>query len=116
MSAPELALETLDIATPAHYEAGGYPHREWATLRRHAPVYWYERPNFEPFWAVTKHADVVLLGRQPGLFLNAPRLAVFSLDLPPPPEGSTRHLLTMDPPDHAKYRNVAAKRFTPRAG
>ena len=109
------SLETLDIATPAHYEQGGYPHREWALLRRHAPVHWYERPNVEPFWAVTKHADIVLLGKQPELFWNAPRLAVFTLDLPPPPEGSTRHLLTMDPPDHAKYRNVAAKRFTPRA-
>jgi cholest-4-en-3-one 26-monooxygenase len=111
----DLGLETLDIATPAHYERGGYPHREWATLRRHAPVFWYERANVEPFWAVTKHADIVLLGKQPGLFLNAPRLAVFTLDLPPPPEGTTRHLLTMDPPDHAQYRNVTAKRFTPRA-
>jgi cholest-4-en-3-one 26-monooxygenase len=110
-----LSLDTLDIATPAHYEQGGYPHREWAYLRRHAPVFWYERDNVEPFWAVTRHADIVELGKQPDLFLNAPRLAVFTRDLPPPPEGTTRHLLTMDPPDHAKYRNVTSKRFTPRA-
>jgi cholest-4-en-3-one 26-monooxygenase len=108
-------LETLDIATPAHYERHGYPYREWALLRRHAPVFWYERENVEPFWAVTRHADIVELGKQPGIFLNAPRLAVFTLDVPPPPEGTSRHLLTMDPPDHAKYRNVASKRFTPRA-
>ncbi len=109
------ALATLDIATPAHYERHGYPYREWASLRRHAPVYWYERENVEPFWAVTKHADIVELGKQPEIFLNAPRLAVFTLDLPLPPEGTTRHLLTMDPPDHAKYRNVTSKRLTPRA-
>jgi cytochrome P450 len=110
-----LALETLDVASPAHYERHGYPYREWAYLRRVAPVFWYERENVEPFWAIAKHADIVELGKQPELFLNAPRLAVFTLDLPPPPEGTTRHLLTMDPPDHAKYRNVTSKRFTPRA-
>jgi len=113
-SAPP-SLESLDIASPAHYEANGYPHREWALLRRHAPVFWYERENVDSFWAITKHADIVLLGKQPEIFLNAPRLAVFTRDLPLPPEGITRHLLTMDPPDHARYRNVTSKWFTPRA-
>jgi cytochrome P450 len=115
MPPPALDAETLDIATPEHYERHGYPHREWAYLRRHAPVFWYERPNVEPFWAITKYADIVELGKQPERFLNAPRLAVFTLDLPPPPEEQSRHLLNMDPPDHPRYRNVASKRFTPRA-
>ena len=109
------SLDTLDIASPEHYERNGYPHREWAHLRRVAPVFWYERANVDPFWAVTKHADIVELGKQPGIFLNAPRLAVFTRDLPLPPEGTSRHLLTMDPPDHPKFRNVTSKRFTPRA-
>ncbi len=115
MPADALDLATLDIATPEHYERNGYPYREWAYLRKHAPVFWYQRDNVEPFWAVTKHADIIELGKQPGRFLNSPRLAVFTRDLPPPPEGSTRHLLTMDPPDHARYRQVTSKRFTPRA-
>jgi cholest-4-en-3-one 26-monooxygenase len=106
---------TLDVATPEHYERNGYPHREWAWLRRHAPLFWYERDNVDPFWVVTKHADVVWLGKQPERLLNAPRLAVFTNDLPPPPENQARHLLNMDPPDHAKYRRVASKHFTPRA-
>jgi cytochrome P450 len=109
------SLEGLDIASPEHYERHGYPYREWAHLRRVAPVFWYERENVDPFWAVTKHADIVELGKRPEIFLNAPRLAVFTRDLAPPPEGTSRHLLTMDPPDHPKYRNVASKRFTPRA-
>ena len=115
MSAAEFDLETLDISTPEHYERHGYPHPEWAYLRRHAPVFWYERSDTDPFWAVTRHADIVELGKQPERFLNAPRLAVFPNDTPPPPEGSTRHLLTMDPPDHARYRRVTSKWFTPRA-
>jgi cholest-4-en-3-one 26-monooxygenase len=108
-------LSTIDIASPEHYERHGYPHPEWAYLRKHAPVLWYERPQFDPFWVVTKHADIVWLSKHPKLLLNAPRLAVFANDLPPPPEEETRHLLNMDPPDHAKYRQVASKRFTPRA-
>jgi cholest-4-en-3-one 26-monooxygenase len=108
-------LRTLDIASPEHYERNGYPYAEWAHLRRHAPVFWYERDNVEPFWVVTKHADIVALGKQPERFLNAPRLAVFTLDLPPPPEERARHLLNMDPPEHAKYRRVASKYFTPRS-
>jgi len=106
---------TLDVASPEHYEQNGYPHAEWTWLRRHAPVFWYNRPNVEPFWAVTKHADIIEISKQPELFLNAPRLAVFTLDLPPPPEGTVRHLLNMDPPEHASYRRLASGWFTPRA-
>src|SRR5215470_14948803 len=111
----DLDPATLDIATPEHYEAHGYPHREWAYLRRHAPVFWYERPNVDPFWAITKHADIIELSKQPTRFLNEPRIAVFTNEIPPPEERSLRHLLNMDPPDHGKYRHVASAHFTPRA-
>jgi cytochrome P450 len=110
----ELSLDTLDIATPEHYEENGYPHAEWTYLRKHAPVFWYQRGNVDPYWAVTKHADIVELSKQPERFLNQPRLAVFTNDLEFPEE-RVRHLLNMDPPDHGRYRNVSAKQFTPRA-
>src|SRR5262245_16854411 len=111
----ELDPRTLDIATPEHYERHGYPHPEWTWLRRHDPVFRYERDNVDAFWAITKHADIIAIGKQPDLFLNAPRLAVFTLDLPPPPAGVARHLLNMDPPEHARYRRVTSSWFTPRA-
>lgn len=106
---------TLDVATPEHYERHGYPHGEWTWLRRNDPVFWYDRPNVDPFWAITKHADIIAIGKQPELFLNAPRLAIFTRDLPPPEEGQSRHLLNMDPPDHGRYRRVTSGWFTPRA-
>src|SRR5215471_5406949 len=105
---------TLDVMSASHYEEHGYPHPEWTWLRRHAPVFWYERPNVDPFWAITKHADIIEIGKQPHLFLNAPRLAVFTNDLPPPTEAQSRHLLNMDPPEHARYRRVTSAWFTPR--
>ena len=106
---------TLDLVTPEHYERNGYPHPEWTWLRRHDPVFWYERPNVDPFWAITKHADIIAIGKQPEIFLNAPRLAVFTHDLPPPEDGRARHLLNMDPPEHSRYRRVTSGWFTPRA-
>ncbi len=115
VSEPLIDPARLDVASPEHYEQHGYPHREWTWMRRHDPVFWYDRANVDPFWAITKHADIIKIGKQPELFLNAPRLAVFTRDLPPPEEGTSRHLLNMDPPDHGKYRKVTSHWFTPRA-
>jgi cytochrome P450 len=115
MSAAALDPSRLDFISSEHYEAHGYPFREWAWLRRHDPVHWSEHPDYDPFWAIAKHADITWLSTQPRFFLNAPRLAVFNKNVPPPPENESRHLLNMDPPDHGRYRNVASKQFTPRA-
>ncbi len=111
----ELDPKTLDVITPEHYEENGYPHAEWTWMRRHDPVFWYERANVDPFWAITKHADIIEIGKNPQTFLNEPRMAVFTTDLPPPEEGQARHLLNMDPPDHARYRRVTSHWFTPRS-
>ncbi|MGH7787642.1 MAG: cytochrome P450, partial [Candidatus Binatia bacterium] len=108
-------LSRIDIISNETY-ADGYPHDGWTRLRREAPVYWYERPGVQPFWAITKHADLVAISKQPKLFENAPRLAVFpgletEVAEPPP----ARHLLNMDPPDHGRFRRLVSSRFAPRA-
>ena len=82
-------LGQLDVISARHYGENGYPHEEWTRLRRESPVHYMEPEGYLPFWAVTKHADIVELGKQPHRFLNEPRLAVFPNDTPPPPEGST---------------------------
>jgi cholest-4-en-3-one 26-monooxygenase len=105
--------KNLDLVSPEKYEREGYPHAEWTWLRRNDPVHWYEHPTVEPFWAVTKHADIVDIGKRPQDWIIEPRIAVFAREAPEEPQA--RHLLTMDPPDHGKFRNVTAKWFTPRA-
>jgi len=67
----------------------------------------------EPFWAVTKHRDIVEIGKNPKDWIIQPRIAVFP-DQEAPDEPQTRHLLTMDPPEHGRYRNLISKSFTPR--
>ena len=111
-------LDQLDIISNEVYEREGYPHEAWTRLRRESPVHWFDQPRAQPpFWAVTKHADIIEISRKPGVFRIAPRLAVFP-EVPPLEEGTpppSRHLLNMDPPDHGLFRKIASPRFTPRA-
>jgi cholest-4-en-3-one 26-monooxygenase len=109
----DLDPSTLDIISPEKYERRGYPHAEWTWLRLHDPVHWTEPELCEPFWAVTKHSDIVAIGKNPRDWIIEPRTAVFTREVPPEP--TTRQLLTMDPPDHGRFRNLTSKCFTPRA-
>lgn len=111
-----LKLETIDIIDPDLYVSRGYPHEEWALLRREAPVYRYERPNVDPFWAITGHAQIVEVSRQPALFKSIQRLfmTINEEGAPDPNEGILRQLLNMNPPEHGAYRGVVNRRFTPR--
>ena len=115
MNTDGLTLETIDIISPDHYQKNGYPHAEWMLLRREAPIYWYDRTDAAPFWAVTKHADIVELSRQPKRLQNAPRLAVFPEQEENAEDDEGRHLLIMDPPLHGRYRKLISSHFTPRA-
>ena len=110
-----IELDDLDIVSNEGYARNGYPHAAWTRLRREAPLHWFTRRVKDPFWAVTKHADVVWISKQPELFRNGPRLAVFPEFSPPDEsEREVRHLLNMDPPDHAHHRRLVSHRFTPR--
>ncbi|MEQ8661071.1 MAG: cytochrome P450, partial [Gammaproteobacteria bacterium] len=69
------SLDALDIHRPDTYAAHGFPWAAWDRLRREAPVYRYERDDVEPFWAVTRHADVLTVSAHPKVFINGgPRL------------------------------------------
>jgi cytochrome P450 len=116
----ELTLESIDLVNPERYVSEGYPYAEWEYLRRHAPVFWYDRPDVRPFWAVTKHADIVAVSRAPELFLSSRRFPFFIV--PRSAEGDAveqplpmRNLLQMDLPEHRHYRALTSRHFTPRA-
>ncbi len=112
----ELTLDNLDIVSNETFARDGYPHEAWALLRREAPVFRYERNVKLPFWAITKHEDIVKISRLPKENLNAPRLAVFPEFSPPTEdEREIRHLLVMDAPDHPVYRKLTSAHFTPRS-
>ena len=104
----------FNIVHPGHYAARGYPHEVWTWMRKEDPVHRWERTAGIPFWAVTKHADIVAISKQPERFQSGPRLVISHepeqrMDEFPPT------LIQMDPPRHGIYRKMVHKRFTPRA-
>jgi cholest-4-en-3-one 26-monooxygenase len=108
------SLDPLDVIGPDTYLRHGYPHAAWKRLRRESPVHWFDLPGGVGFWAITRRADIVWISKQPKRFRNAPRLAVFEGG-GPVEKREVRHLLNMDPPEHAAYRSAASHWFTPRA-
>jgi cytochrome P450 len=114
-------LDQLDVITAKHYGEEGYPHEAWTRLRRESPVHRFEPAGYEPFWAITKHADVIEVSSQPEKFKSEGRFILFpeleaglgadNLAENPP----LRMLVNMDPPEHRDYRKLVSGWFTPRA-
>ena len=109
----QLTLETLDITTPELYRDHGYPWAAWDLLRREAPVFLYKdfsrsgRRSLGDVWIISKHEDIMEISRNPGTWNQHGET---TRDGIPP-----RHLLALNPPEHADYRNLTSRQFTPRA-
>ncbi|MFM9369825.1 cytochrome P450 [Streptomyces sp. Da 82-17] len=95
--------------------ARGVPHEQFAWLRREDPVHWHEMPGDDAgFFAVTRHADVVELSRDPELW-SVERGSFFVRDQPPEAlESLALTLIGMDPPKHSRYRRLVNAAFAPR--
>ena len=105
-----------DIVDPEVFEREGYPHALWTELRASPGLGWFECVGKKPFWAVTRHDDIVRISRQPRLFTNGPRFVVDPQLHAREAEGErTHHLLNMDPPEHGAYRRLVSRHFTPGA-
>jgi cytochrome P450 len=109
------SLSDLDLLSPDLYVNHGYPHEAWTRIRREAPVHFMENAVM-PYWAVTKHADIAFVGKNPELFLNGPLLVLpterveLERAFQPPPT-----LIQLDGAKHTAYRKIISKRFTPGA-
>jgi cytochrome P450 len=112
----KIQIDPLHLIDPASYAERDYPHEAWKTLREEAPLHHFDAPGWQSFWAVTKHADIVEISKQPEIFLNAPGMTIMR-DRGSVQEGQQqiRTIIQMDPPDHRKFRAVASPYFTPRA-
>jgi len=109
----------LALADPATYADEALLHDALVTLRRDEPVCWVDPlPEVNPFWAVTRHADVLEVERNHALFHNAPRplLAPAYEDQRVIDEGQILNtLIHMDDPRHKVMRAIAADWFRPKA-
>lgn len=106
-------VDPLDLVDPVRYARRGYPHELWTRLRAEAPVARIEAPGYRPFWAITRHADVVDVSRQPRRFSSAQGITLTRADAP---EVQMPEMVVMlDPPRHVPMRRVISARFTPNA-
>ena len=84
--------------------------RQFAWLRAHDPIRRVEPNGYEPFWSLTRHADVKAVEADSKLFINDPRpiLGPRMLEAMVQQLVGRRHLVRslvqMDDPDHARYR------------
>lgn len=105
--------DALDLVDPSRYARDGYPHELWTRLRAEAPVAYIAPPEFEPFWAITKHADILEILKQPLRFSSAQGITLRRAGAAVMP--SSEMVVMLDPPRHGPMRKVANARFTPRA-
>ncbi len=103
----------INIVHPELYAKSGYPHEAWTWMRKNDPVHYFENTEGIPFWAITKHADIMEIGKRPNEFISGPRLVISHL--PERPSIVPPTLIQLDPPKHQIYRKLISDRFTPRA-
>ena len=109
------------IALPAAY-ADGRIHQTYRWLRANEPLGIADIEGVDPFWVVTRHADILEISRQNELFHNGDRSPTMISQAADKQVremmGGSPHLLRtlihMDAPDHPKYRALTQGWFMPQ--
>lgn len=106
----------LVFTQPAAYADLERFHAACALLRRESPVHLVDTPGYAPFYAITKHEDVMEIERQTDKWLSAPRPALGPKAMDEARGASAmpiRSLVQMDAPDHPVYRRISVEWFKP---
>lgn len=109
------------LADPTAYADDARLHAALTWLRAKEPVAWVDNPPYLPFWAVTRHADIMAIERDNELFVSGPRPLLMPADadevLKAQREAGIglRTLIHMDDPHHRKVRVIGADWFRPKA-
>lgn len=116
MSIPTMDDAAKVLADPKAYTDEAGLHAALTHLRAHAPVSWVEVADYAPFWAITKHADIMEIERANDVFTNSPRPVLVTR------EGDEQQaavgiktLIHMDDPQHRDFRAIGANWFRPKA-
>jgi cytochrome P450 len=121
MSTPTMDDAAKVLADPTAYADDARLHAALTHLRANNPVAWVDNPPYRPFWAITKHADIMAIERDNNLFLSEPRplLATAAADDMQKAQLEAgmglRTLIHMDDPHHRKVRAIGADWFRPKA-
>jgi cytochrome P450 len=116
VSTPTMDEAAKVLADPLAYADEPKLHAALAHLRANAPVSWVEVPNYRPFWAITKHADIMDIERDNVLFTNWPRPVLTTTKGDELQAGAgVRTLIHLDDPQHRGVRAIGSDWFRPKA-
>ncbi|MDH6246526.1 cytochrome P450 [Mycobacterium sp. OTB74] len=104
------------LADPHAYTDPWRLHDTLTQLRRTTPVTRVQSVDYRPFWAITKHGDVLEIERDNENFINAPRPVLMRADYEEMQAAAhVSTLIHMDDPQHRKVRAIGANWFRPKA-
>jgi cytochrome P450 len=110
---PEISRTVVD---PKAY-ADGRIDQAFATLRKEAPIALIQAEGYLPFWAVTRHADILEVERRTEEFHNGDRPTLTTVEAQKRAAESgfamPRTLIQMDGPEHLAYRRLTQAWFMP---
>src|SRR5271163_3559687 len=116
MSTPTMDDAAKVLADPQAYADETKLHAALTHLRANAPVSRVEVPNYRPFWAITKHADVMDIERNNVLFTNWPRpVLTTTVGDELQAAAGVRTLIHLDDPEHRVIRAIGSDWFRPKA-
>ena len=108
------------IADARNYANPQLYHDLFRTIRRDAPVQWASPEGCRPFWAISKHSDILAVEKDAALFASAPRTLLRTIAQEEQVIRVTgslqaaRTLVHMDEPDHRLYRQLTQAWFMPK--
>ncbi|GBE66828.1 cytochrome P450 [Mycobacterium sp. MFM001] len=121
MSTPIIDEAAKVFADPTSYTDEPRLHAALTHLRAHAPVSLVDCPPYRPFWAITKHADIMDIERDNNLWINEPRPLLATAEQDDFARAQLdsgmglRTLIHMDDPQHRVVRAIGADWFRPKA-
>jgi len=91
------------------------PHDQLKRLRKEAPVFKHPDPDTDDgYWALTRHADVVFVSRNPEIFSSYEKTAMINEFFTEQVDQQRMFMLNQDPPQHTRTRQLVNRGFTPR--
>lgn len=117
---PHVPLDDIDLGTLDFWEWDD-DRRDgaFATLRREAPIRFFEVPEFAGFptgaghWALTGYDDVRHASRHPEVFSSIPTSTALN-DVPVEIAEFVGSMISLDDPRHLRLRGIVNRAFTPK--
>jgi cytochrome P450 len=107
-----------ELVSPQAFADDSRIHAVFSELRGRAGLHWTEPEGFRPFWAVTRHADIMEASRANDVLISSRRLNLMSREQEAAAFAAAgkygkvlRTLVHMDEPDHGEYRRATQAWF-----